>query len=246
MTSKKTFRAVLIDPYEKTVTEVFLDPKDLLKEWYHACRCDCVEVVVRHVNGRRLDMIIDESGRIKEPPQMAFAIKVDETTPEAEELCGPALIIGPPDDEGESMPAPDWVTTESIKEKILWADRSHAEFPEHWVLKILFIGPKEKLMMAATYANPHGMEKIQKENAEAAREEIVGMFEKAGVLAMVHLNPTDYGMSADHDKLKQLFDDAKDDIVIRAIIDGIMDKVRLHIAESVLKIDPENLFLIRQ
>ena len=246
MADGKTFRSILIDPYAKTVTEVFLDPKKLLKEWYAHCRCDCIEVPVRHINGRRIDLVIDESGRIKEPPQTAFAIKVDETTPEAEELCGPALIIGAPDNEGESTPAPKWVTVEAIKEKVLWADRSHAAFPDHWILKVLFIGPKDALKIAATYANPYIMDKLQSEHQGESREELSKHFEAAGALGMIHLDPVDYGMSNDHDKLKKLFEDAGEDIVIRAIINGVMEKIRLHVAETVLKIEPDNLFLIRQ
>jgi hypothetical protein len=242
-----TLRGIHIDPYEHTITEVMIDntsSKTFLDHCYKLCRTDIVEYVYRESNGRPLHMFVDEEGRIKDPPQHPFAINVDELNGEGEELRGPAIILGEADEDGNTMSAPDWCTVGTITPLVMWAEQSHAEFPEHWLVKILMLGGSAKPQFACTYLNPHEMVKLQDAGSGMSSQELAGIFETKKVMGSVFYSPQDFGFS--NKQFEATMKEAGESPLLHGIIMDALDRIRIKIAKEVLKIDPKNLFLMRE
>ena len=117
-----TIRAILIDPFAKSVTEVQVQTG--LKHFYELLGCDLVDVV-RFGNG--VDGWLDDEGLFKDP-QAFFTIGAY-----PQPLAGKVLLCSH-DEEGNTMPAHDWLTVERVFENIEWhgelsmEDRPQPEF----------------------------------------------------------------------------------------------------------------------
>jgi len=115
-------RGIYIDPDAKTVTEVWVDRGEgFLVDVWALCRCNTIQPIHRRSNGRRLYLFCDEEGRLKKKIPTPFAIRVDELNGAGEEIVGPAVLLGPADKNGDTMPADGWCTVESITPLIMWA-----------------------------------------------------------------------------------------------------------------------------
>jgi len=240
-------RGIHIDPYEQTIKEVYIEfenSRGFLDATYKLCRCDMIEYVYRESNGRPLHFFIDEEGRIKTPRQKPFAIKVDELNGQGEELCGPAIILGDADEEGKTQSAPDWCTVESITPLVLWQESSHAEHPEHWLVKILMMSGGNGPQFACTYLNPHDVMKLQDAHAGMSKEDLTAILDTNKVLGSIFYKPSDFGFS--NAQFEQTIEEAGENRIMHGVIMDALDRIRIKIAEEILKIDPKNLFLMRE
>ena len=243
----KLLRGILIDPYEQTITEVQV-PSDTSREFldamYKLCRTDIIEYVYRQSEGRELHFFVDEEGRIKTPKQQPFALRVDELNNEHEELCGPAVILGDADEDGNTQSAPDWITVESIAPLVLWKERSHAEFPEHWLIKILMIGGNGAPRFACTYLNPHAVTNLQEEHAGLDGPALASILDAKKVLGSVFYAPMDFGFS--NKQFEEAIEESGSSPLMQSIIMDALERIRVKVATEILKIDPKNLFLMRE
>ena len=240
-------RGIHIDPYEQTIKEVFIefeDSRGFLDKTYELCRCDMIEYVYRESNGRPLHFFIDEEGRIKSPQQKPFAIRVDELNGQGEELCGPAIILGEADENGETMSAPEWCTVESITPLVLWQESSHAEHPDHWLVKILMLSGGNAPQFACTYLNPHGVTALQKAHAGMSKEDLTALLDSKKVLGSTFYKPSDFGFS--NSQFEQTIEETGSNPLLHGVIMNALDLIRVKIAKEILKIDPKNLFLMRE
>lgn len=236
-------RGIHIDPYERTIKEVQIDYDNFLKEVYALCRTDIIEYVYRESNGRPLHLFIDEEGRIKDPRQRPFAIKIDELNGQGEELCGPAVILGDADEDGKTQSAPDWVTVESITPLVMWQDQSHADFPEHWIVKILMIGGTVP-SFACTYLNPYKVSLIQAAHPLMSHRDLSALLDQEKAIGSVFYQPTEFGFS--NQQFNEMVTDSGGNVILHSIIMDALDKIRVKIATEILKIDPKNMFLMRE
>lgn len=85
-------RAILIDPFAKTVTEIDIDKANVLAGLYAAMQCDLVDVV-RYNN---LDVWVDDEGLMKDGQKFFKMINGHQP------LAGRAVIMES-DDEGDSI-----------------------------------------------------------------------------------------------------------------------------------------------
>lgn len=94
-------KAFLIDPAARTVSQIDLDPANILTGFYDAIDCQLVECVARHpLTGH--DIWIDEEGALyDEPPHGLFIIPA-----EAHQIYfGRAVVTGGPDSDGNTTAA---------------------------------------------------------------------------------------------------------------------------------------------
>lgn len=88
-------KAILIDAFSKTVTEIKLDgKKDMLDQWYHTIKADMVEVA--HYINDHDSILVDEEGLLK--PCDHFFLYEGAHQP----FAGNGLIVGV-DEEGETV-----------------------------------------------------------------------------------------------------------------------------------------------
>lgn len=124
-------RGILIDPVTETIEEVTVDSESFLEDLYRLCNCDMIELVTRTVNQRLFHFFIDEEGRLKAPEYITpFAIRNDQTYPDHEIICGQAVVLGPADRQGNTMPAPDWCTVDLVKKLVVWPPKKKTEEEE--------------------------------------------------------------------------------------------------------------------
>src|SRR4051794_21987801 len=97
-TKMRTVKAVLIDAVEMTVKDVEIRPT--LETYYAMLECDCVQVISLRAEGDTDDLMVDESGAIKNPTHF-FSIEPHWPGP----LRGNGLIIGCPDRHGDETDA---------------------------------------------------------------------------------------------------------------------------------------------
>ena len=108
-------RAILIDPQQRTVTEIEVQGKDYT-ELYGILDCDIFTSSVRFETEDM--MLIDDEGLFKEPEDF-FILTQDFPAP----IAGKAVILGT-DDEGDT--APCLIPLERITKQISWASRNEA------------------------------------------------------------------------------------------------------------------------
>lgn len=236
-------RGIHIDPYEETVKEVEVDSDTFLKDLYKLCRCRMVEYIYRENEGRPLHIFIDEEGRITDPPQRGFGLVVDELNGQGEDLRGPAVILGQADHRGKTQSAPGWCTVENIKPLVMWLAQSHAENPDHWIVKILIFGGS-KPHFGACAMHPHSLAKIEEDYADKPVEERRKMASDAGYVKNFFYRPQDFGFK-EQEFNETIAEASKNPIIYDSIMETL-DKIRVKIAKEELGIETENLFLMRE
>jgi len=237
-------RGILIDPDKHTVEEVRVASTDVFDPLYKLCRCDTIQVLRRHSNGREFLLFCDEEALLKKDRPKSFAIRVDEMNDQGEEILGPAIILGEPDGDVEFDSAPDWCTAGSIKSMVMWAERSHSEFPDHWLVKILMVSGSEFPRFACFYMNPYRFNQLQTENPGLSSKELRPILLKNGALGEIDYKPQDFGFSAVG--FDETIEAAPTDELTMSIITATIETIRKQIARDVLKIDPAKLFLMRE
>lgn len=101
-------KAILIDAFNKTVTEVKLDGrKDMLDQWYHVMKVDMVEVA--HYINDHDSILVDEEGLLK--PCDHFFLYEGAHQP----FAGNGLVVGV-DEEGETVDCN--ISAEEVEQKI--------------------------------------------------------------------------------------------------------------------------------
>jgi len=108
--SKEPLKYLLIDPVARTITEATEPlPLDRLQELVGGY----IESVTRECGGECHTLFINEEGRLLNLPR--FILRSDNFE---EDLCGRAVVVGPPDSEGETTST--LLKAEDIKPFIRW------------------------------------------------------------------------------------------------------------------------------
>lgn len=245
-------RGIYIDPSGRKITEIQLEEEGLFDHLRKLCNCDMIQVVTRNNKKRSLSLYMDEEGRYHRKKHTSFAIRVDEMNDEGEEIIGPAVILGSADAEGNDTSAPDWCTVSAIQDIVMWADRSHAEFPDHWLVKTLIVDMGDgKLAFSCVYNNPYEFMKEFNKNPETANDRIREIYEKTEEAGFSgnHIFTFDQ-VGFDDEQAHEILDAVKAgkrvDTVTAAILAGVMENVRRKLAKDVLNIDEKNLFEMKE
>jgi hypothetical protein len=110
---KETMKGILIDPKNKSITEVEHD--DSLQDIYMHTDCDCITTV--RIDGRDT-IYVDDNGLFRNP-QHFFTFRHYPSP-----LAGKGLVLGA-DQAGESI-SPEHTTIESLEADIRWITREGA------------------------------------------------------------------------------------------------------------------------
>lgn len=91
--SKRRLTAVLVD----TANGVYgiVNVPDELDTFYALLGCSCIDITVRKVGTKTVEIICDDEGLFKEPQKISAINNLGEA-----QLCGSILIVGPADSEG--------------------------------------------------------------------------------------------------------------------------------------------------
>lgn len=106
-------RALLIDPYTKTITEVEHD--DTLQNIYKHIQADCIDMV--RINNKGDCVLVDDEGLYRQDAYFAIENYL-------QPLAGRGLVLGT-GSQGEST-APAEETVETLENKISWINRDDA------------------------------------------------------------------------------------------------------------------------
>ncbi|NBX70010.1 MAG: DUF3846 domain-containing protein [Proteobacteria bacterium] len=121
-------RAILIDPFTETITEVkMVDTK--LQTIYALIGCELI-TITNLANG--IDMILDDEGLLKDSESQAYFKFGIGSQP----FAGKALIIAT-DDEGDFASLPEKVSVEKINDKVIFFKPSKQTLAESLEIKIL-------------------------------------------------------------------------------------------------------------
>ena len=121
-------RAILIDPFTQTITEVkMVDTK--LQTIYALIGCDTI-TITSLANG--IDMILDDEGLLKDSESQAY-FKFGITS---QPFAGKALIIAT-DDEGDFASLPEEVSLDKVNDKVIFFKPSKKTLAESLEIKIL-------------------------------------------------------------------------------------------------------------
>jgi hypothetical protein len=121
-------RAILIDPFTETVSQVTLvDTK------FQTLRTliDC-EIITMTGLADGVDMILDDEGLLKDSNSQAYFKFGIGSQP----FAGKALIVGT-DEEGETVSLPENITTEKIFERVIFFKPSKKYLEESLEIKVL-------------------------------------------------------------------------------------------------------------
>jgi len=129
MTNKNPIkRAILIDPFTQTITEVkMVDTK--LKTIYALIGCELITITSL---SEGIDMILDDEGLLKNSENQAY-FKFGITS---QPFAGKALIIAT-DDEGDFASLPEKVSVEKISDKVIFFKPSKKTLEESLEIKIM-------------------------------------------------------------------------------------------------------------
>lgn len=121
-------RAILIDPFTETVSQVTLvDTK--LQTLRNLIECEII-TMAGLANG--VDMILDDEGLLKDSNSQAyFKIGIG-----SQPFAGKALVVGT-DDEGNTVSLPESVTTEKVFERVIFFKPSEKYLDESKQIKVL-------------------------------------------------------------------------------------------------------------
>ncbi len=91
--SKRRLTAVLVD----TINDVFgiVNIPDELETFYALLGCTCIDITVRKIGKKTVDIICDDEGLFKEPQKISAINNKGEV-----QLVGSILIVGPANSEG--------------------------------------------------------------------------------------------------------------------------------------------------
>jgi hypothetical protein len=111
-------RAILIDPFERTVTEVEWSGnfRDAQKGAYKLMQCDLIDVVYFDSPWINVNMFVDDEGLFKQ--ELAFFLPLHSRA--GQPIVGRALLVGPPDNQGDSTACP--ISLPEAKAGIQFAD----------------------------------------------------------------------------------------------------------------------------
>jgi len=121
-------RAILIDPFTETVSQVTLaDTK--LQTLKNLIEC---EIITMTGLADGVDMILDDEGLLKDSESQAYFKFGIGSQP----FAGKALIVGT-NDEGETVSVPENVTTEKVFEKVIFFKPSKNHLEESREIKFI-------------------------------------------------------------------------------------------------------------
>lgn len=124
----KPIRAILIDPFTETVSQVTLvDTK--LQTYYNLLGCDLI-TMAGLANG--VDMILDDEGLLKDQKTQAYFKMGIGSQP----FAGKALIVGT-DEEGNTVSLPESVTTEKVFQRVIFFKPSEKYIEESCEMKFI-------------------------------------------------------------------------------------------------------------
>lgn len=124
----KPIKAILIDPFTETVSQVTLvDTK--LQTYYHLLGCDLI-TIAGLADG--VDMILDDEGLLKDSKSQAyFKIGIG-----SQPFAGKGLIVGT-DEEGNTVSVPENITTEKVFERVIFFKPSEKYLEESKEIKFI-------------------------------------------------------------------------------------------------------------
>ena len=121
-------RAILIDPFTETVSQVTLvDTK--LQTYYNLLGCSLI-TMAGLADG--VDMILDDEGLLKDPHSQAYFKMGINSQP----FAGKALIVGT-DEEGNTVSLPENITTEKVFERVIFFKPSQKYIEESCEMKFI-------------------------------------------------------------------------------------------------------------
>lgn len=121
-------RAILIDPFNETITEVkMVDTK--LQTIYTLLECRII-TITSLANG--IDMVLDDEGLLKDSEKQAYFKFGIGSQP----FAGKALVIAI-DDEGDFASLPEKVSVDKINDKVIFFKPSKETLQESLEIKIL-------------------------------------------------------------------------------------------------------------
>jgi hypothetical protein len=121
-------RAILIDPFTETVSQVTLvDTK--LQTLKNLIEC---EIITMTGLADGVDMILDDEGLLKDSNSQAYFKFGIASQP----FAGKALIVGT-NEEGETVSLPENVTTEKVFERVIFFKPSKKYLDESLEIKVL-------------------------------------------------------------------------------------------------------------
>jgi len=121
-------RAILIDPFNETITEVkMVDTK--LQTIYALLGCNII-TITSLVNG--IDMVLDDEGLLKDSEKQAYFKFGIGSQP----FAGKALIVAT-DDEGDFASLPEKVSVDKINDKVIFFKPSKQTLEESLEIKIM-------------------------------------------------------------------------------------------------------------
>jgi hypothetical protein len=121
-------RAILIDPFTQTITEVkMVDIK--LQTIYTLLECSII-TITSLANG--IDMVLDDEGLLKDSENQAYFKFGIGSQP----FAGKALVIAT-DDEGDFASLPEKVSVDKINERVIFFKPSKETLAESLEIKIL-------------------------------------------------------------------------------------------------------------
>ena len=109
-------KAILIDPFTETITEVkMVDTK--LQTIKNLIDCEIITVAGIGTSNqyRGIDLILDDEGLLKDSEHQAYFKYGIQSQPYA----GKALMVAT-DDEGETVSLPESITVEKVSEKVIF------------------------------------------------------------------------------------------------------------------------------
>lgn len=121
-------RAILIDPFNETITEVkMVDTK--LQTIYALLGCNII-TITSLANG--IDMVLDDEGLLKDSEKQAYFKFGIGSQP----FAGKALIVAT-DDEGDFASLPEKVSVDKINDKVIFFKPSKQTLEESLEIKIM-------------------------------------------------------------------------------------------------------------
>jgi hypothetical protein len=121
-------RAILIDPFNETITEVkMVDTK--LQTIYALLGCNII-TITSLANG--IDMVLDDEGLLKDSEKQAYFKFGIGSQP----FAGKALIVAT-DDEGDFASLPEKVSVDKINDRVIFFKPSKQTLEESLEIKIM-------------------------------------------------------------------------------------------------------------
>lgn len=245
-----TFKGIQIDPAQRTIKDVQIESGRFKKQIQEICRSDTIEVLARHSKGRRLLLAMDEDARIKAWPLSLFGMELDPPHGPIEELCGPVVVLGEPDDDMNIRSLPPWCTIETVTRLVTWDQPSHGSFPERWLVKIrlqpayAWIDRFEAETASCYFVNAHALQQYRFNNPCTDVLQLQTVLEKKGLAGHVGYKLGTAGFP--ELDLIGLYAELGMSEIPTSLIESVMERARNKVAAEALQIAPAHLFSIQQ